>query len=221
MRKFSYNFKPNLSKQKIKLMAKFMSSSYIASIISGAPLLLLPLLVLNKLGSEQAAYYYITATISMLLNIIPSAITQSLFAEGSWGVESLKSQALKSLKFMYCLTIPLVIVLIVFGREVLGIFGKNFSNQGYELLVLIAITALPKVISYLLSTIIKLSGKLRPLVIVSILGATTVLGTSYIMVDKYGLLGIGFATIIGEIFVVVSYSLIVLHRLRNKKLLSA
>ena len=48
-----------------------------------APNMVLPIMVLNTLGAEQAAYCYIAYAIATLLFMIPSAISMSLFVEGS------------------------------------------------------------------------------------------------------------------------------------------
>jgi len=50
-----------------------------------APNMILPIMVLNVLGAEQAAYYYIAYAIAALLFMIPNAISMSLFVEGSHG----------------------------------------------------------------------------------------------------------------------------------------
>ena len=55
-----------------------------------APNLILPIMVLNVLGAEQAAYYYIAYAIAALLFMIPGAISTSLFVEGSHGEEGVE-----------------------------------------------------------------------------------------------------------------------------------
>ena len=52
--------------------------------------MILPIMVLNVLGAEQAAYYYIAYAIAALLFMIPSAISMSLFVEGSHGEEGVE-----------------------------------------------------------------------------------------------------------------------------------
>ena len=70
-----------------------------------APNLILPIMVLNVLGAEQAAYYYIAYAIAALLFIIPNAISMSLFVEGSHG-EALKRTVVKSLVTIFSLLFP-------------------------------------------------------------------------------------------------------------------
>ena len=75
-----------------------------------APNLILPIMVLNVLGAEQAAYYYIAYAIAALLFMIPNAISMSLFVEGSHG-EALKRTVVKSLVTIFSLLVPAAAVL--------------------------------------------------------------------------------------------------------------
>ena len=82
-----------------------------------APNLILPIMVLNVLGAEQAAYYYIAYAIAALLSMIPNAISTSLFVEGSHG-EALKRTVVKSLAIIFSLLVPAAaLVLEVVGAE--------------------------------------------------------------------------------------------------------
>ena len=56
-----------------------------------APNMLIPIMVLNVLGAESTANYYITYAIVSILFMIPYAFTTSLFVEGSHGGEMKKS----------------------------------------------------------------------------------------------------------------------------------
>ena len=67
--------------------------------------MILPIMVLNVLGAEQAAYYYIAYAIAALLFMIPGAISTSLFVEGSHG-EALKRTVVKSLVTIFSLLVP-------------------------------------------------------------------------------------------------------------------
>ncbi len=94
--------------------------------------MILPIMVLNVLGVEQAAYYYIAYAIAALLFMIPSAISMSLFVEGSHG-EALKRTVVKSLVTIFSLLVPAACVLYVCGGWVLGVVGAELCGwRGYN-----------------------------------------------------------------------------------------
>jgi len=61
----------------------FSAGNYLAGLFITCPNLILPIMVLNTLGAEQAAYYYIAFAIASLLFMIRNAVSMSLFVEGS------------------------------------------------------------------------------------------------------------------------------------------
>ena len=56
---------------------------YIANLIGGIPQLLLPLIVLSRVGATQAAYWSIAISIAALMFSLPSTVTQALLPEVS------------------------------------------------------------------------------------------------------------------------------------------
>jgi len=105
-----------------------------------APNQILPIMILNVLGSEETAHYYIAYAISSLLFMILGAFSTSLFVEGSHG-EALKKNTLKSLFAIFSLLTPAVIVLYFFGGLLLGIIDKSYV-EGLDLLRIFALSGL-------------------------------------------------------------------------------
>ena len=85
--------------------------------------MVLPIIVVNLLGAEQNAYFYIAWTIATALSAIPIGIALSLFAEGSHFKDKLRGNTVKALKFTFLLLIPAVILLVLVGKWLLLAFG--------------------------------------------------------------------------------------------------
>lgn len=66
-------------------------------------------MVLHLLGQEQAAKYYVAMTIGNLALIVPSALSLSLFIEGSHG-QPLKQTIIKTGKTAYLFLLPFVLI---------------------------------------------------------------------------------------------------------------
>jgi len=105
----------------------FSAGNYLAGLFITGPNLVLPIMVLNVLGAEEVAYYYIAFAIASLLFMIPNAISMSLFVEGSHG-EALKRTVVKSLLAIFSLLVPAAAVLYVCGGWVLGVIGADYAT---------------------------------------------------------------------------------------------
>jgi len=201
-----FNYKPKFVfyDKIIKKIGKYSFGNYIAGFIGGLPTMLLPLLILNKLGAEQTAYYYVSMMIAALLFAIPSATSNSLFAEGSHNQSNLKHQIKKSIKIIFLLLIPAIAIIIVFGKYLLLFFGKNYSSEGFRFLQLIALSCVFVGINSIFGTLLRVKKKIKSLIFISIASALLILGLSWMLIDK-GLLGIGYAYLIGQVVIVGVY----------------
>ena len=74
----------------MKKIAVLSIGTYISGLMVTATLYVLPILITNILGPEQTAFYYIVATTTSVLNLIPQVISQNLLVEGSYEIEYIK-----------------------------------------------------------------------------------------------------------------------------------
>ena len=84
----------------------------------------MPLLVLNVLGPEESAYFYVAWTIATLLFSIPSSLAQSLFAEGSHDKRKLHRDIRRATILSALLLVPAVLFVWLLGGTVLLAFGE-------------------------------------------------------------------------------------------------
>lgn len=80
-----FKLKFGIDKNYLKNSLEFSAGNYIASVLFSLPPMLMPIIVLNILGAEQNAIYYIAYTIGAFVFIIPISFGTSLFVEGSYG----------------------------------------------------------------------------------------------------------------------------------------
>lgn len=128
-------------KHYINSSIKYSLLSYVSNIFVAAPALILPILIINSLGNESAAHYFMAYSYASILFLIPAAASVSLFVEGSHG-ENLEKNMKKSLKFSMVVLVPLIIGTYSFGGWFLSMIGTEYQIQGFELLKLFAIASL-------------------------------------------------------------------------------
>jgi exosortase/archaeosortase family protein len=213
-----FNYKPKFAfyDSIIKKIGKYSFGNYVAGFFGNLSTLILPLLILNKLGAENSAYYYIAMMIASLLFIIPSATSNSLFAEGSYNEKEIKIQIKKSIKIIALLLIPGILITIFLGKYILLLFGHEYSSEGFRFLQLLALSGIFMGINSIFGTLLRVKKKIKSLIVISIFNAVLILGLSYLfMSNNLGLLGIGYAWIIGN--AIVSGIYVMVWRSKGKK----
>jgi len=199
----SYKPVPTLKLNLLKDMWRYSGGNYLANLFSTCLPFILPLMVVNVLGAQQNAYFYIAWMISGLLFAIPFAVSQSLFAEGSHFEDKLKENVTKSLKFTYLLLVPAVIVLILVGKWVLLAFGQSYSASALHLLWVLSVSSLPLALTHIYSGILRVTGRIKELVAIWGFIVLAVLLASYLIMPVTGIIGIGYAWLGAQTIVAV------------------
>lgn len=174
----------------------FSMKNYLSGVLLAVPSLTIPLMVLNSLGSEQTAYYYLSFSIASVLFIVPNAINISLFVEGSHG-ESLRKCTLKSAVALFAVLLPGVLFIGLFGGNILSIIGSEYS-EGLELLNLLAVSSFFVAICQVYISIKKVQKDMNIVILLSSLIFALLLGISYLLIKcNFGIASIGYAWILG------------------------
>jgi O-antigen/teichoic acid export membrane protein len=170
----------------------FSAGNYLANLFIAAPNSILPIMVLNLIGAEQTAYYYIAFAIASLLFMIPSAVSTSLFVEGSHG-EALKRTTIKALRAIFSLLIPGVIFLFFAGGWLLGLIGADYSAHGFELLRIMVLASVFLAVTFIYYSIKRIQRDVKGLVLLSGVIFILLLGLGYIFMLMFGIVGVGYA----------------------------
>jgi O-antigen/teichoic acid export membrane protein len=189
-------FRPMLTINRmiIKEMLHFSLGNYAAHLLYLAPGLLLPLMVLNLLGAQSNAYFYVAFMIAELLFIIPTAVSQSMFAEGSSRGERVGEYVGRSLRMIYSLMIPAIIVILILGDKLLLLFGSEYSGQGSGLLILFALSGMFLGVNLTYMTLLRLEKKVGEIIAISGFLALGILGLSYfLLIGTWGIVAVGYS----------------------------
>lgn len=186
-------------------MLHFSSTNYIVNLLWNIPGLVLPLMVVNVLDSEQNAYYYICWTISTILFMIPTAISLSLFAEGAHDQKNLMQEVTRSFKLVSLILMPLVMIVLILGDILLLVFGEAYSENAVWLLRILAVSAFPLSINFIYFSMKRVQMKMSEVIALSLTIAIVTLGLSYVLLPRIGINGVGIAWLasqsVGAIFV--------------------
>jgi O-antigen/teichoic acid export membrane protein len=180
----------------------YSAGNYLSVIFTMMPSTLLPIVIMNTMGPEDVAYFYIAYSIAAMLFIIPNAVAMSLFIEGSHDMP-LDRYAGKAFRLLIAIVVPLIIVLFLFGDKLLLLFNREYSYQSVELLRLLVISGLFSPVIAVYSSVRRVEKKVKSLNMVSATTAVLLVGAGYVFLSVYGLAGLGYAWILANAAVAI------------------
>ena len=203
---------PSVKREVINDLFHFSSGNYIARIFEGLPGLILPIMVVNMLGAEANAYFFIAWAISGLLLVIPGATSTSLLAEGSYDAEKIRFNLIRSVKFIFLLLAPAIAFIFLFGDYLLSIFGRQYAENSFDVLRILALASVPFSVNVLYASIKRIKKEIKPLMQVYGSIAILTLVGSYFLMQSKGIIGVGIAWVLANGLVAVFTGLTCLHR---------
>ena len=200
--------------------ARRLLGQHLTSVGGAVTPLVLPVLVVLRLGVTQNAYFYITWMMGAVFFTISPSVSSAVFAEGVRVGSNLRSVVAKALRVIAVLLAPAMVFMIVGGRFILGLFGASYAAAGYGLLILLAISAMPDAVSNVAVVICRVTQRLgySTALNLGILG-TTLVG-AWVLMPPLGIAGVGVAWLGAQSFGAVA-SLPVYAQLRKPVVLSA
>ncbi len=186
---------------------RYSGHSYLASLIAQAPGMILPLMVINLLGTESNAYFYIAWMIAHSLSAVSYSISQSLFAEGSISWRYMREKIGSSLKFTYLLLIPVVLILVIAGKWILLAFGLSYAANAVYLLSLLGLASLPRGIIHIYISFLRVKNSLKEIIIIQTLTAITILALSLLIMPAHGIIAVGYVWLGVHLIVAVALAI--------------
>jgi O-antigen/teichoic acid export membrane protein len=127
----------------LKPLLRFSGANYAGNVLNMLPPLVVPLIVLDRLGAQPAAYYFVAFQVATLLYSGAYAVGQTFLAEGSRGGVDSRELLRRSRRVLMAMCMPACLVLVVAAHWVLLVFGTRYSQHGTPSLILLALAAIP------------------------------------------------------------------------------
>ncbi|MGD0703695.1 MAG: GNAT family N-acetyltransferase [Trebonia sp.] len=153
--------------------------------------LVLPILVVLRLGVRTNAYFYITWMIGSVFFMVSPSISNALFAESVRSGSGLRATVGKAFRMTTFLQLPAIVVMVAGGKLILGIFGHAYADDGYGLLVVLAVSAMPDAVSNIAVAVCRATDRLGYSVAINVGQLVVTLCTAWLLMPRFGLLGVG------------------------------
>jgi len=193
-----YRFSPVLKKKAFLHILGFSQANYFSDIFWSAPSYILPLLLVNLLGAEQNAFFYICLTIATILFMIPGSVSLSLLAEGFHDESQTRLQVKYSIKMSMSLIFLGIITILLLGGKLLSVYGRNYSEQGASVLALLAVSAVPMTVNYIYCSIQRINLNMLRVAGLSAFILAATLTFTYWLAPRFGVSGAGAAFLLGQ-----------------------
>lgn len=161
--------------------------------------LLLPVLVVARLGAGANAYFYITWMIGSVFFMVSPSISQALFAESVRYDAGLRPTVVKAFRIASLLLIPAMVVMLAGGKLILAIFGQAYVSAGYGLLVLLAISAMPDAVSNVAVAICRATNRLGYSAAINLGILVLTVASAWLLMPRFGLLGVGIGWLAAQV----------------------
>jgi O-antigen/teichoic acid export membrane protein len=156
---------------------RFCIGTYLQGSLNLVPLLVIPILVLEQLGPEVAAAYFMAFQIATVVNSISFAVGESMFAEGAHEQEPLRALAKRSAAIMASVTVPAVLGVVVLAGPALRMFGEAYADAAETALIVLAVSSFAVAFHAWSSFLLKITAQVTAMIVSEVVFAvaTTVL----------------------------------------------
>jgi O-antigen/teichoic acid export membrane protein len=177
---------------------QFAATDYVGAMFWLTATALMPLLVVDIAGARATAYFSLAWVMAYALYLISSNMGISLVVETSGDQSELARTCRRMVIHVLKLLTPVVLALVLAAPFVLRVFGPEYSGQGTLLLRLLALSALPNVVTA--AAVSAGRAQRRAGVAVVVLGALCLLvfALSTVLLEMIGIAGVGLAWLVTQ-----------------------
>jgi O-antigen/teichoic acid export membrane protein len=186
-----YHLRLKISRNIMSEMFHFSMGNYFSGLFNILPGLILPLMISNILSPDMSAYFYISWTLAGVLFMVAGATYSSLLVESSYDNKEFKGNAVKSAKFITLLILPAIIIILLFGGNILSIFGENYSKYALNMLILLSVSSIPYSINYIYMAKLNVEHRIKELLLINLTISIVTLLVAYLFMDKIGIVAAG------------------------------
>ena len=158
---------------------------------------LLPVVITALLGPSVNALYFTSFLFSSTIDQVAANYASPLTVEGAHAPEEVAALIRLALRRIFTLVCPVIAVLIIICPWLLHAFGGRYVSA-VPLLRMLLIACLPKAITTVYTAYCRIRRTMHKSAIVQGYVCVTILSAVFLLAHRYGLIGIGVATIAAQ-----------------------
>lgn len=182
----------------VRRITRFSMGNHLAGVFAASPGYVLPIMIANMLEPAMAAYFYVSWMIANLLYIVPVGTSYSLLAEASLEEGRTREKTMKSLRFIFALLLPGILVVVLLADRLLLLFGQEYTENAATLLRMLALSSAPLALNRVYITLKNIQKNVKAVVLINGAISLCTLLLSYFLIGYIGLLGAGIGWMIAQ-----------------------
>ena len=182
-----------------RAIVRYFTNDFLGTLFFMLAIGVAPILVMERVGAEGNAVYYLTWTIAYSLYLVSKSMGISLVAEGAADPWRSKALAAGALAHTVGLLLVAVVVVVVAAPLLLQLFGSSYASGGSALLRILCLSALPFGFTSMYLGLARVEGRMAAVVLVQGVMALIVLGLGVPLLDMFGALGMGIAWLLAQV----------------------
>lgn len=163
-----------------------------------------PLIVLEILGADQAAYFSLTWVIAYVLFLVSENMGSSLVVESSTEPGQLTRNCRRVLTHTGALLAAAVALLVAAAPGLLRLFGPGYAQHGTGLLRLLLLAALPNLVVTTAVSVSRARQRIGTVIAIFAAVCVTTLGLTVLLLPAVGIIGAGLAWLAAETLVALA-----------------
>ena len=199
MKYFDYKPALKINLRVVGYSLRFSMVTYASNVMNLLPDSALPIIVINELGANAAAYFYIAFSIANLIYTISFSTSQVLQAEVAGDEARFALHARKGVVIVSSLLVPAIVLLIIFCPVVLSLFGQNYQEGAVGILRILTFSGVAVMLYSLLNVIFRQTKNFKAIVITTLSNSVITVFLAWALVKPWGLDGVGWAWCIGNV----------------------
>jgi O-antigen/teichoic acid export membrane protein len=200
----SSNAPDQVENLRISHLFRFAVTDYFSSLLWLATTDLMTLVVLDQLGSQQSAYYFMSFTIAYSLYLVASNVGSAFVAEAAQFPGRSSALARNALRHAALLVVPLALVGVVVAPRGLRTLGREYATNGTTLLRLLLLSAIAQVIIEIAISAARLRRDNRMVLTVYGAQALGIFGGTALMIGHWGLTGVGLSWVLTQMAIALA-----------------
>jgi O-antigen/teichoic acid export membrane protein len=186
------------------VLARFIASDYLASLLWIATVGLMPIIVLQHSGADASAYVFTSWTIAYTLYLISRSMGMALTTAGAKEPQRLTILARRTLLENARIVVPVVVVLVAAAPWALALFGKDYATEADTMLRLFALSALPYIVTSTFLCVARVQRRMSAVIVVTTAMAALTLSLTFVFLYTVGPVGVGIAWLVAQTVVAIA-----------------
>lgn len=177
---------------------QYSVASYVSSALNLAPIMIVPVVVLNVRGAAEAGFYALAFQLASLLYAASFSVSEAVFAEGSHDESALAHLFRRAARLMLVLQAPASAVVYLASGLLLSFFGAAYEEHARTLLQVFALGGLAVVLNSWAGSGLRILRRMSALIWSNAIYCAVVVGLSLWWAER-GLMWVGLAWALGNL----------------------